>query len=123
MVPLIGRPLGTALGAIVGKGKGEAVLDKDIDPEIIGHMVDALTVNFNKGAVKSLLKKLSSEKVLCDGKKIVFNTFYQDKLDLCFLVVAAALEVQYGNFFGALVGLFGTKSLPKMGLANRNSAT
>jgi hypothetical protein len=122
MVPIVGRPLGTALGAIVGKDK-KNIADKEIDPELVGLMIDALTVNFNKGAVKTLIKKLCSEKVLCDGKKIIFNTHYQDKLDVIFLVVGAALEVQYGNFFGALLGLFGTKSSPKMGLQNRSLPT
>lgn len=108
-VPLVGKPLGTAVAAFMGEEKG---IDAEIDPNMIGLIVDALTSNFDKKTIKSLFVKLSSEKVLCDGKKFSFNTHYQDRLDHMFKVVQAALEVQYGNFFAALLGMFG-KFTPK----------
>lgn len=108
LVKIIGRPLGAAVASLAGKQKDlgsevRSMIDKDFDPDLIGTVFEALTERMDKGIVKSLIKKFSSESVLCDGKKIVFNSHYQDRLPHLFKVVQAALEVQYGNFSDALL--------------------
>lgn len=117
IVPLVGGPLGAALGSIA-TGEG---LDTELNPQMIGLIFEALTKNFSKSAVKPLIIKLSSEKVFSDGKKIVFKTYYQDRLMHMFKVVHAALEVQYANFFEELFALVGTKS--PTGITNQRPQT
>lgn len=119
---ITGKPLGMGAAAMFGKDEnGGAGLDKQIDTNIIGTIMEALStqIGANKLIIKALVKKLSSEKVLCDGGPVNFNTHYQDKLAHLFKVVQAGLEVQFGNFFGALLGATGVK-LPK-GITNRES--
>jgi hypothetical protein len=114
LVPIIGKPLGAFASAFVDKKPqdGEGLLDKEIKPEMISVIFEALTQSFNKKVVKELIIKLSSQSVLCQGAKINFRTHYQDQLDLMFKVVYAALEVQYGNFFGALLGIVNLSRKP-----------
>lgn len=120
---ILGKPLGIAFGA-VGKPEegmpGQKLLDKELDPNIIAMAIEALTNNLDEASAISLIKKLSSQNVFCNGAKIIFNVHYQDKLDHLFKVVYAALEVQYGNFFSAVLGLVGTK---QRGVMKRASQT
>jgi hypothetical protein len=105
---IAGKPLAQAIAAI----GGDAIsIDTKLhlDAGLLSTAISALMESMDEGTTVSLIKKLSSEKVLCDGAKISFNSHYQDRLDHLFKVVAAALEVQYGNFFGALLGLVGGK--------------
>ena len=127
LAALVGKPLGMGVSAIFGKdeggGKDKGLFDKEFDPNIIAVIMDALTdrISTNKATCKMLIKKFASDKVMCDGKRITFNTHYQDRLDHLFRVVKAALEVQYGNFFAAFLGASGIK-IPQ-GIANRNPKT
>ena len=112
---ICGKPLGLAVGALFGKGG----LDTDFNPDMIGTVMEALVQGIgDKAITKAITKKLTAEKCFCDGQKINFNSHYQDRLDHMFKVLLAALEVQYGNFFAALLGLLGSKPSFK-GLVNR----
>lgn len=115
---LVGKPLGVGIATVFDKLKGDK-LDEKIDPNLVGAIVEAMTekAGTHKALVKALIKKLSSEKVLVDGKTINYNIYYQDRLDLVFKVVSAALEVQYGNFFVAITGPAGVAAAK--GLINR----
>lgn len=96
---IVGKPL--AIAATMAKGPG-SILDKEVNPDLIGEAVGALTEKLDEDEVLDLLEELSSrDTVLCNGKKIDFNSHYENRLDHLFKVVAAALEVQYGNFLGA----------------------
>lgn len=110
---IIGKPLGLAIGAFKQEEKEETSLFdtdmKDINIDMLGLALQALTENLDESACIALIKKLSSQHVLCDGAKINFNTHYADRLDHLFRVVGAALEVQYGNFFAAVLGLARTR--------------
>lgn len=124
LAAIVGKPLGLGLAALTGKDEeGKSGLDKKIDPNIIGSVMEALSQNVgsNKATIKALIKKLSSDQVFCDGAKINFNLHYQDKTLHMFKVVRAALEVQYGNFFAALQGFGGI--LKPQGLTNRGPQT
>lgn len=98
---MVGKPLGMALASLLGK-EG---LNKEVDPNMIGTIFESLFQNCSKDKTKPLIKRLSSEKVMCTGKKILFDQHYQDRLMHCFKVVKANLEVQYGNFFDELLEL------------------
>lgn len=100
---MVGKPLGMAIATMLGK-EG---LNKDVDPDMLGGVFEAMFQNLNKEKTKPLIKKLCSDKVLCDGKKINFNQHYAGSENIMhmFRVVQANLEVQYGNFFVALLEL------------------
>lgn len=112
---LLGKPIGLGLSAMFKKddesGEKKNLLEKDFNPDVIAQVMEALTdrVSANKAMCKGLIKKLSSDKVFCEGKKVTFNSHYQDRLDHLFRVVQTALEVQYGNFFAAFLGASGVK--------------
>lgn len=96
--------MGPALGGAVHSVMSGDGLDTDINAGMIGSIMESMTKNLKKDIVKALIKKLCADKVLCDGKKIVFNVHYADDLFHMFKVVKAGLEVQYANFFSAARG-------------------
>ena len=100
---IAGKPLGLFLGSFMG-GDGP-ILDKQISPDLLANACEALVENMDEKISMELIKKFSSEKILCNGKKINFDNHYQDRLGHLFKVVKAALGVQYGDFFGELLGL------------------
>lgn len=107
LVAIAGKPLSASVVALFKQDEsGKVALDKEADKETFAIIIESLSsgIGANKALIKSLMKKLASERVLCSGQKILFNTHYQDRLDLLFKVIRAALEVQYGNFFAALLG-------------------
>lgn len=104
---IIGKPLGAAIGGYFGK-KGEGdLLDKEVNPDVMGMVFDALTERLDKTTVKGLIRKLCADKVFCAGKPINFKMHYQGKMGHMFKVVKAALAVQYENFFDDVLGLLG----------------
>lgn len=113
IVKIVGKPLGAAVAALGASGQDakQMMIDRDFDPNMLGVVFESLTSSLDKGVVKHLIKKFCSEKVLCDGKKINFNTHYQGRLPLMLKVVQAALEVQYGNFSDVIPDLL--PSAPK----------
>lgn len=123
LVAITGKPIGSGVSAFFGKeAEGEPGLDRKMDSNVMGQIIESLTqkVGENKSICKMLIKKLSSEKVLCEGAKINFNVHYQDNLGHMLKVVKAALEVQYGNFIEGFLGRAGVK-VP--GLTNRGPGT
>lgn len=124
---IAGKPLGLAISAFLGDKdeKEKSILEREMDPDLLATAFEALTTALDEKVVMALVKKFSSDRVLCNGAKIVFNTHYEDRLDLLFKVVKAALEVQYGNFFSALSGLIPvkrSKSVQNLPLSNRNQS-
>jgi hypothetical protein len=127
LASILGKPLGMGAAAFFGKDRdGEKKLDKTMDPNVIGAIMEALSgqIGANKVTVKALIKKLAAEGVFCNGKPITFNTHYADRLGHQFRVVKTALEVQFGNFFGELTGLVGIQVPEGMaGIMNRGPQT
>jgi hypothetical protein len=111
---IAGKPLGMLLGGALS-GEGASLLDRKFDSDVIGKVMESLFNPANKQTAKALIKKLSSgDKVFCEGvNKLNFNSHYEDKLDHLFKVTKAALEVQYGNFFDALLKMVPKDKLPK----------
>lgn len=115
LAKLCGKPIGLAVSAFGGGN-----LDEELRPDIISTVFQSIVDGIgDKSVTKAVTKKLVSEKCFCNGAKINFNTHYQDRLDHMFKVMWAALEVQYGNFFVALLGLVGASSPQIQGLMNR----
>lgn len=106
----IARIIGKPLGAMVGTMMTGQKLDQEMDPNMLATIFEGLTQSFDKKVVKEIIIRVTSRRVLCDGAKIEFKIHYQEKLDVMFQVLKAGLEVQYGNFFAALLGVVGAKS-------------
>lgn len=102
---MIGKPLAIAVGSAKGEG---SLKDKQIDMSVIGEAIQALTEQIDQDEVLSLVEQLTATDALCDGKKIIFNSHYEGRYGHMFKVMAAALEVQYGNFFEEISGLVGS---------------
>lgn len=106
---IIGKPLTLGIAAAQGKSLAEVQLTSDV----LAPVVDALFANLDSDEVQSILEAFTAdEKVLCDGKKVFFDKHYEGRLDHMLRVFWAALEVQYGNFFGAVLTLRGAAAAP-----------
>lgn len=108
LAKIAGKPLGSAFAA-ASESKDETLFDKKMDmTTVIPMILESLTERLDEKIVIPIIKKLASGNVFCDGVKIEsFSKHYEDRLDHLFRVVKTALEVQYGNFFAALLGSVG----------------
>lgn len=112
---IVGKPLGMAIGSLMGSDEdGNKGADKSFNPDVIAQIMEALSQSLDKATCKVLIKKLSSEKIYCNGAPIKFNLHYQDRYSHLMKVVSAATEVQFGNFFGAVLGVAGVKMPSKI---------
>lgn len=102
---IIGKPIALAMASgFVGPAK-ESVLDNPVKPELLAEAVEALVSQCDENETLDLIESFcGKDSCLCDDKPINFNLHYEGRLDHLFRVLAAALEVQYGNFFGAISG-------------------
>jgi hypothetical protein len=100
---ICGDPIAKAFGAI-DQSDSTPLLERKINLTAISGAIEALTASMDENETTDLIEKLTSDRVLCDGKKIVFDSHYENRLDHLFRVLYAALEVQYGNFFAAIAG-------------------
>jgi hypothetical protein len=100
---IVGEPMAVAFGSLEpGKKK---VLDADMNMEGIGKAIAVLTSRLDHPDAIQLIETIAgSPACLCNGKQIVFDKHYEGRLDHLLRVVTAAMEVQYGNFFGAILG-------------------
>jgi hypothetical protein len=103
---IAGGPLAIVGTQIVGQKDRKGLAEKLNSAEVISRVIEALTQKLDENEVLDIIETFTGgDKVLCDGKKISFDHHYQNRLDHMFRVLWAALEVQYGNFFGALTAL------------------
>lgn len=109
---IAGKPVALALGSLDG-GKGKDVLDRNIKTDVLARALEALTMNLDQDETLALIEGfVGNDAVICDGKRIIFDTHYEGRLGHMFKVLKAALEVQYGNFFEELIVLI-PRSAPK----------
>jgi hypothetical protein len=119
---LLGEPLILALGALGIKPPPPApkldanglpppaatvvetpkLIDREFDGSAMAKAVTALVERLDEDEVALLVKKLASEGVTCGGQPIVFDEHYAGNFGRLFKVLGVALEVQYGNFLGAV---------------------
>jgi len=91
--------IGPALGGVVSGGNVESILELDID---LGMIVSQLCNRLDENDIEYIVDMLLSQ-VLHSGKgdlSRVFDEHFGGRLPHLFKVVAAALEVEYGDFFG-----------------------
>lgn len=103
LTKIVGEPIAIALGGAkkVDK-KSDDLADKDVTGEVFGKAVKALVDRLDENEVVNLVKLLTSEQVLCDNSKIVFDDHFCGDIGHLFKVIVGALEAQYGNFFGGI---------------------
>ena len=112
----IGTIIGKPLGAAAGRLDMESLQDRRIELPVdaIGIIVEHLAgeVGTHKKLAMSLIKRLATTGILCDGKAIAFDLHYRARLPHMLDVVAAAVEVQYGSFFGGAFAALRLKRAP-----------
>lgn len=103
---ILAKTLGMSLSAFDFRSAKATLLD--FNQEKIAGAVEALLANLDQKEVVDLVETLvAKDNVLCDGKRVVFNSHYAGNLPHLFRVLGAALEVQYGTFFAAIKEWFG----------------
>lgn len=132
LTKLVGEPLAIALGSVLQAPKQSAelvngvpspvgepkssFLDRDISSDAIGKAVKALTERLDETEVIGLVRKLTTEGVLCDHKPVIFEEHFRGRMLHLFKVVKAALEAQYGNFSDAVTAQFGRPAAGGQGI-------
>lgn len=106
LVKLLGEPMAIALGAIGGDRdieKGKKILAALTTSDLLARATRALIERMDEDNVADLVEKLTGKATtMCDGKPIIFNSHYEGRLGHLFKVFGAALEVQFGDFFGVI---------------------
>ncbi len=106
---IAGKPFGILLSAVLDGKDPSSLFDDKLSPELngdlLGQAFEALSQSMEESVCFELIKKLCTEKVMAGGVPVKnFDQHYRDKLMHSFNVARAALEVQYGSFFGAILG-------------------
>jgi len=108
----LGKILGPAVGDFLSKWeKGSKILDQDV-AKIAGPLIAQLMDRIDPDTSADLIKEILNS-VMVGGKRIddaLFEVHFRQKIPLMFKVLAAALEVQYGNFYDALSELDALKN-------------
>ena len=98
---LLGEPLAMFLmGGVEPKAGVASILDKQIDPSIIGKAVAGLASRINEEEVKVLFRQIVTDQVLCDGKQFDYNTHFMGRIGHLMRVTMAVLKHQYSDFLG-----------------------
>lgn len=105
---VLGQSLAKIFFAAADRGDSAAAsqdfLGREIDADVFAEAVEHLSRQLvhNRAMVMGLFKRLATADVLCNGKAITsFDLHYKDRLPHLMRVIKTALEVQYGDFFGA----------------------
>jgi hypothetical protein len=101
LTKIVGKPFSMAIAAFATH-EGDILL-KDIPTDVIERACEALLQSMDEDVTISIIKKLSSENVICNDKKVYFDSHYKEQLGHLFKVVKVALEVQFGDFLGDLL--------------------
>ena len=107
---------GQSAGGIASQVARNGTLDADIPESTVDAFMGRIAGQLitNRPMVLRVLKKLATHKLLCNGKIVVFDTHYVDRLPHMFKVARYAAEVQYGNFFEEFKGTAGGSLLERL---------
>lgn len=89
------------LTAICGDALGTANVTNMVSSLFRGLKTD-------RALAKRLIKKLSSDRMLCDGVTIRYDKLYEDDLLLSFKAIYGNIEVQFGHFLDKAAALLAT---------------
>lgn len=113
LAKVLGPGLGKGLDSVLqakGGGKLAELLEADTSKLQLGPAVEALVDRLDEPTVEAVVNQLADATVLVLGDKApqlsaVFDAHFAGKLGQMFKWLAFALEVQFGDFFGALGSL------------------
>lgn len=115
---ILGQPIAMGMAAFMGtqqeKSKQKKGADplKGLDTDMLTRAVAVMAEKMDEDVVINLIENLcASDHCLCDGVRVTTLEHYSGELGHMFKVLAAALEVQYGNFLGVLLDLKGLPSI------------
>lgn len=117
ILKLVGRPLGKLIGESQKGGKG-GLMDADVNPEIIGLALEALTERMEESEIEKLMKDLLPLDLITFSEeggekftKIINIENHLNKRDKglmhLFKLVKFSLEVNYSDFLGEIAELKG----------------
>ena len=98
--------LGPALGSMSKGGDVKSIMDMDLS-----EVMEGLCSRLDEDQIESIMITLFDQ-VLCDGDKMTESfvaTEFKGSLNTLYKVTFAALEVQFGDFFGGKGVLAGLK--------------
>lgn len=115
IMQFVGKPLSLLANAVIKDG-----VKADIKPDMVGIIMDCLLSGMgqNKQTIMAIIKRVTCERVSCNHQNFLFDTHFQDDLPHMFKVVRAGLDVQYGNFFSAVLNMGGIKRKDLQALAS-----
>lgn len=78
----------------------------EVDPDLVGKAAASLAkgLSVNPKATVTLIRRLTSDGVLCANRPVVFDMHFKGRTLHTMKVVRAGLEVQYADFFTAFAG-------------------
>lgn len=99
LVAALGPGLATAFGSTQGKDL------RGLDVSALGPALERLTAHLDDATLDAVVNEALAT-VRVDGIELLpqFDIVFQGKLGSLFKVLGFAMEVQYGDFFGALFG-------------------
>lgn len=108
LIKLLGEPLAmTFMGAMSGGKKDvKSILETDMTKGI-GEAVRSLVLRLNEEEVKSLLREIATDSIICDNKPFDYNTHFMGRIGHLLKVVMFSVRHQYADFLDVLPGLGG----------------
>ena len=101
LIKILGEPLAMVIvGAVGNKKDGESIMDADLSAlkgESISKAFAGLSTRLDEHEVQKMLKEIN-EGILCDGKRIDYNTHYMGRIGHLFRVSMFVLKHQYSDF-------------------------
>lgn len=88
----------TAVSAVVIDAGG---FGGEVNIDLVGKAAASLAhgLSINPKNTLALVRRLTTDGVLCDNRPVVFDQHFRGKMMHAMKVVRAGLEVQYGDFF------------------------
>ena len=112
LLKLVGEPMGQAAGAF-GNGTGGNILDREINFDLLGKAMGALTEKLDEDLVVNTISELLEHvNVKNDGGCFVrmdMELFFGRRIGHLLKVVRKTLEVNYADFLGDITGVVSSK--------------
>lgn len=107
LIKLLGEPIARVmLGVVEKKEAGQSILDvdtKNLNTEAVASAFQGLALRLNEEEVKDLVRQCTRG-ILCDGKKIDYQSHFLGKIGHMMRVCLANLKHQYADFLAASPG-------------------
>lgn len=99
---ILGEPFASMISSVKSAGNEKEADEKF--SQALPKVISALVSRLDEDEVLAVIQQLVST-CECDGKQISFERHFQARLGHLMKVIRVTLEVQYGDFIGALTSL------------------